>query len=109
MDGNSATSYQSVPQDRKRFTTGLLSLVLLVIDAVVFIWTFVSVGNGVDAGLGLAAVSIDFCFPILIIAGVMSIFAVVKNKGRVPGTIALLVTVAVILVSIWGILSTQVF
>lgn len=39
----------------------------------------------------------------------MSAFAVTRNKGRVPGAITLAATAAVILVSIWGFVSTQVF
>ena len=109
MDSNIQGGHEPAAPGRKRLTTGSMSLVLLLVHAVVFGWTFASVGNGVDSGLGLAAVFISISFPLVIIAGIMGIFAVVRNEGRVPGVMTLAATVAVILVSIWGFLSTQVF
>lgn len=109
LESNSEVSPEPEPPDRTQFTIGAMSLVFLLIAAVVFVVTLAGAGTGVDAGLGPAFVFIRFCFPLVIVAGIMSVIAVIRNKGRVPGAITLTATGAVVLVSIWGFVSTQVF
>jgi hypothetical protein len=61
--GNDTPEHRAPAQLKRTFTVGLLALVLLILNTAVFTFSYFAVGDGIDAGLGLASPAIFFTFP----------------------------------------------
>jgi hypothetical protein len=92
-----------------QFTVGLLALMLLILNTAIFTFSYFAVGNGVDAGIGLGSLAIFFTLPLALYTIFLGILSLTGKQGRIPGTIALSITSAVLLFAIYEFLETQVF
>jgi hypothetical protein len=108
MGFTGATSHPPDPSQKKPLATGLSALVLLAVNAAVFVGSYLASGIGVDSGIGLAHVFIFFTFPALLFTIVLGVLAIIRKKGRLPGAIALTVAGGAVLLSVYGFVSTQI-
>jgi len=90
------------------FTAGLLALILLILNAAIFLWMLVSAGHGVDAGIGIGGIFALINLPLLVVSTIAGIVGVVKRRGRLPGVVALVICGGLILTIVWGFVSTQI-
>lgn len=108
MNGTAAHRWRSA-KDQPWFTLGMLALALTITNAAVFAWILAVVGTRVDSGLSAFAGIVTITVPLGAAATALGVVAVVRKSGQVPGWITVGAAAAVILLSIWGFLSTQVF
>ena len=105
MSDNSRTR-----EARRRFawpSVGMVALVLMILNVAAFFWARWMVGGGVDSGIGLVVFMMYFNVPVLIVTIVTAIVAVRKKKGTLPGAIALAAGTGIVLLGVWGFVSTQ--
>jgi hypothetical protein len=107
--GNDTPEHRAPAQLKRTFTVGLLALVLLILNTAVFTFSYFAVGDGIDAGLGLASPAFFFTFPLALYTIFLGILSLTGKQGRIPGTIALSSSTAVLLFSIYQFFKTLVF
>lgn len=87
---------QPAPPRKGKFTVGLLALILVIVNGVVTVLASLAVGSG-PQGLALAGLYAFFTFPLTLYAVFLGILSITGKQGRIPGTIALVLTSAAFL------------
>lgn len=95
---------------RRRYawpSAGMVALSLMILNVAAFFWAQWMVGGGVDSGIGLVVFMMYFNVPVLIVTIITAVVAVTKKKGTIPGAIALAASTGIVLLGVWGFVSTQ--
>jgi glucan phosphoethanolaminetransferase (alkaline phosphatase superfamily) len=92
---------QPAPRRKKKFTVGMLALILLIVNATVTTFGSLAVGSG-PQGLALGALYVFFTIPLTLYAAFLGILSLTGKQGRIPGAIALIVTSAAFLYAIYS-------
>jgi hypothetical protein len=94
--------YRSQPPPRNRkMTVGMLALILVIVNPVVTTFGSLAVGSG-RQGLTLGSLYQFLTVPLTLYAAFLGILSITGQQGRIPGTVALVITSAAFLYAIYS-------
>jgi hypothetical protein len=94
-------SYAVPPAPRRKFSVGMLALILLLVNAGVTTFVSLAVGSG-PQGLALGGLYVFFTIPLILYAVFLAVLSIIGKQGRAPGTFALTVTAAAFLYALYS-------
>lgn len=105
--GKPSAGLAAAPAERRRVTTGLLALIILILNVLVVLWSIWLVQERPEAGYGIPFVYLFVVLPAILLATFLGVMSLVNKSGRVPGAVALTISGAALLASIFGFVATQ--
>lgn len=94
---------------RRWLSMGAISLMLLALNTAGVFWAAWVVGGGVDSGIPFFYYLSGVTFPLFITTLVLSVIAVAKRRGRIPGAVTAVIWVGVFAWALYSFLESQVF
>lgn len=86
-----------------------MALILLLLNALATGAVFFLVGDGVDAGLGVAFFILYVTLPLAAVSLILGLVGIFRQSGLVPAAITVGIIAAGLAFGVYGFVSTQIF